>query len=94
MDLYSYKVVLNSEVKTPFFRWHVGQGDVVQLVNEKYRDWSNSQDNVLKPYGEEQDKEPCDKEKIAAIFEKLVQCCEPVISDGEGKLESDLIIGH
>ena len=71
------------------------QGDVVQLVNEQYRDWSNSQTSGLKPYGEEQDKESFDKEKIAAVFEKLVQCCEPVISaDGEGKFQSDLITGH
>ena len=87
------RVVSNSEAKTSFFDTFE-QGDVEQLVIEKYRDWSDSQKSFLKPSGEGQEKEACGKEKIAAIFEKLVQCCEPVISDGEGKFPSDLMIGH
>ena len=59
------------------------QADLLVLVNEKYRDWLKSQNN-LQSCENDQD-ELKQREKIVAIFEKLVECCQTNISDREGE---------
>lgn len=55
-------------------------------MDVKYRDWINKLDSRTKPCGGDQDEESHFKEKIAAIFEKLVEFAEPVILDEHGEL--------
>lgn len=55
-------------------------------MDVKYRDWINKQDFRTKPCDGDQDEESHYKEKIAAIFEKLVEFAEPVILDEHGEL--------
>ena len=52
-------------------------------MEEKYRDWIN---NHSKPCDGDQDEESHYKEKIATIFEKLVECAEPTIPDEQSEL--------
>ena len=52
----------------------------------KYRDWLKKQHFRTKPCDGDQDEESHYKEKIAAIFEKLVEFAEPVILDEHGEL--------
>ena len=52
----------------------------------KYRDWLKKQHFRTKPCDSDQDEESHYKEKIAAIFEKLVEFAEPVILDEHGEL--------
>ena len=57
-----------------------------EKLDLKYRDWINKQDCRTKPCDADQDEESHYKEKIAAIFEKLVEFAEPVILDEHGEL--------
>lgn len=52
-------------------------------MDEKYSDWLKSQNSNVQSF--ENDQEILHhKEKTVAIFDALVQCCQPIISSGEG----------
>ena len=53
------------------------------LLDKKYSDWLKSQGFVKSCDG--QDADSHDKEKIAAVIEKIVQCVEPTIPDEGGQ---------
>lgn len=79
-----HAIVFPPELLTSIY--HVSQNDVEEKLDVKYRDWINKQEFRTKPCDGDQDEESHYKEKIAAIFEKLVEFAEPVILDEHGEL--------
>lgn len=52
-------------------------------MDEKYSDWLKSQNSIVQSFENGQEILH-HKEKTVAIFEALVQCCQTIISGGEG----------
>ncbi|XP_078360633.1 TELO2-interacting protein 2-like [Oculina patagonica] len=65
------------------------KGNLELLLDKKYSDWLKSQSYVKSCDG--QDDDAHDKEKIAAVIEKLVQCGEPTISDEGGWYKEEMM---
>lgn len=82
------RIVLNDD-KFNEVKALLEEADLLVLVNEKYRDWLKSQNN-LQSCENDQD-ELKQREKIVAIFEKLVECCQTNISDREGWTEEEIV---
>lgn len=60
------------------------QGNLELLLDKKYSDWLKSQSYVKSCDGQ-LDADSHDKERIAAVIEKIVQCGEPTISNEGGQ---------
>ncbi|CAH3154714.1 unnamed protein product [Porites lobata] len=70
------------------------KNDVEEKLDVKYRDWIKKQDFRTEPCDGDQDEESHYKEKIAAIFEKLLEFAEPVILDEHGWDKEEMMTYH